>query len=152
MKPKIIESKSLKDTKMLAKLLLSDWLSFNKKKSSNWLICLYGELGSGKTAFTKFICKELGVKDVVNSPTFVIMKKYESANEKNKKYLLYHFDCYRIQSAKEVLDLGWEEIIQGENNIIIVEWPERIEEILPQKRLNIKFEIIGDKSRIISFS
>lgn len=150
MKSKNIISESLEDTKALAKILLCGWLEVNKKKNSNWLICLSGELGSGKTAFTKALAKELGIKDVVNSPTFVIMKKYESG--KNRRYSLYHFDCYRITDAREILDLGFEEILSGENNIIIVEWPEKIKEILPKKRLNIKFEVTGEKSRKIKLS
>lgn len=150
MKSKTILSYSLKDTQELAKILLRGWLEENKKRNSNWLICLSGELGSGKTAFTKALAKELGVRDVVNSPTFVIMKKYLS--KKNRKYTLYHFDCYRMREASEVLDLGFEDILHGENNIIIVEWPENIEEALPEKRLNIKFEIIGENSREIKIS
>jgi len=150
MKVKTILSKDPKDTQELAKILLCDWLTFNEKKNSSWLVCLSGELGSGKTYFAKSLAKELGVKGMVNSPTFLIMKKYISGN--NKKYALYHFDCYRISDPKEVLDLGWEEILNGENNIIVVEWPEKIEKILPGKRLNISFKITGESSREIKFS
>lgn len=150
MKSKTIFLENIEDTKALAKILLSGWLTENKKKNSNWLICLSGELGSGKTAFTKSLAKELGVEGIVNSPTFVIMKKYSS--KKHKKYALYHFDCYRISEPKEVLDLGFEEILHGENNIIIIEWPEKISEILPKKRLNIKFEVTGINSRSVKIS
>lgn len=150
MKSKTILLENLKDTKALAKILLSGWLEENKKKNSNWLICLSGELGSGKTVFTKSFAKELGVEGIVNSPTFVIMKKYSS--KKHKKYSLYHFDCYRISKPKEVLGLGFEEILHGENNIIIIEWPEKIREILPKKRLNIKFEVTGINSRSVKIS
>jgi len=148
MKSKTILLKNLSDTRELAKILLRCWLEENKKKNSNWLICLSGELGSGKTAFTKALAKELGVEGVVNSPTFVIMKRYFS--KKHKKYSLYHFDCYRISEAGEVLDLGFEEILRGENNIIVIEWPEKIKKILPQNRLNLKFEVIDENIRRIS--
>jgi tRNA threonylcarbamoyladenosine biosynthesis protein TsaE len=150
MKRKIVLSESPADTRVLAKILLSGWLEVNKKKNSNWLICLSGELGSGKTAFAKSLAEELGVVGIVNSPTFVIMKKYSS--KKNKKYTLYHFDCYRIREAKEVADLGFEEILYGENNIIIIEWPEKIREALPKKRLNLKFEVVGENTRRIELS
>lgn len=147
-----INSKNPEDTKMIAKMLLRKWLFLNRRKNSNWLICLSGELGSGKTAFAKFLCEELGVKSVVSSPTFLIMKKYKPFKKANKKYNIYHFDCYRVRNAKEILDLGWEDILFGENNIIVVEWPEKIEEILPKKRLNIRFEIAGESSRRIELS
>lgn len=148
MKSKIIISENLKDTQVLAKNFLYGWLEVNRSRNSNWLVCLSGDLGSGKTVFAKALAKNLGVSGVVNSPTFVIMKKYIPKN--NKKYTLYHFDCYRIQDASEVLDLGIEDILHGENNIIIVEWPEKIEEVLPQKRLNLKFEVVDENTRRIS--
>ena len=146
-----IITKNPEKTKEFAKVLLKEWLEINKAKNSNWLICLSGDLGGGKTVFVQGLAEELGVKEIVNSPTFLIMKKYNSFKETNKKYNLYHFDCYRISSYKEILDLGWEEIISGENNIIAIEWPGEIEEILPKKRLNLKFEFIDENTRKISF-
>lgn len=149
---KKVITKSPKETRELAKMLLCEWLEFNESKNSNWLLCLSGELGGGKTTFAQALVKELGIKGVASSPTFLIMKKYKPSKKINKKYTIYHFDCYRINSGREILDLGWEEIITGENNIIIVEWPEKIEKILPQNRLDIKFELISEKSREITFS
>ena len=115
-----IISKDFKQTKEFAKDLVGQWLEINKAKSSNWLVCLYGDLGGGKTIFAKGIAEELGIKEIVNSPTFLIIKKYLSSKKINKKYTLYHFDCYRISDSQEILDLGWEDIISGENNIIII--------------------------------
>ncbi len=142
---------SPEETKWLAGTLLKEWLNLNKNKNSNWLVCLYGDLGGGKTTFVKGMAEKLGIKETVNSPTFVIMKKYISANAAYKKYALYHFDCYRISDCNEILDLGWEEIIGGENNIIVIEWPEKIEDILPKNKLRIKFEFIGENLRGIKF-
>jgi len=139
------------ETKEFAKMLCQQWLKINKTKNSNWLVCLYGDLGGGKTIFSQGIGEELSVKEIVNSPTFLIMKKYLSGKKTNKKYTLYHFDCYRITDAQEILDLGWEDIISGENNIILVEWPERIETILPEARLNLKFEVVEENVRKIIF-
>jgi len=139
------------ETKKTAKALLKEWLSVNRKNDSSWLVCLRGDLGGGKTTFVKGLAEELGVKETVNSPTFVIMRKYVSSKKMNKKYALYHFDCYRINDPKDVLDLGWEEIIGGKNNIILVEWPERIEKILPRNKLNIEFDFIDETSRSIKF-
>jgi tRNA threonylcarbamoyladenosine biosynthesis protein TsaE len=149
---KKVITKNPQETRELAKMLISEWLKINKRKSSNWLLCLSGELGGGKTTFTQALARELGIKGVIGSPTFLIMKKYQPAKKINKKYTLYHFDCYRLNSGQEVLDLGWEEIIKGENNIIVVEWPEKIEDVLPKKRLNIKFKMISEKTREIILS
>lgn len=146
-----IVTTSPKETKKLARTLAKEWLNFNKNKNSNWLVCLYGDLGGGKTTFVKGVAEELGIKETVNSPTFLIMRKYVFLKKTNKKYSLYHFDCYRISNYGEILNLGWEEIIGGENNIIAVEWPEKIKDILPKNKLNIKFEFIGENSRVIKF-
>ncbi len=150
MSKKQITTKNPEETKEFAKILIREWLKINKTKNSNWLICLYGDLGRGKTTFVQGVAEELGIKETVNSPTFVIMKKYTLA--KNKKYTLYHFDCYRISSYKDILSLGWEEIISGENNIIIAEWPEKIEKILPKKRLNLEFEFLDENRRGIKIN
>ena len=147
-----IISKDFEQTKEFAKDLVGQWLEINKTKNSNWLVCLYGDLGGGKTTFAKGIAEEFGVKEIVNSPTFLIMKKYFSLKKINKKYTLYHFDCYRIFDSQEILDLGWEDIISGENNIIIIEWPEKIENILPKKRLNLKFIFVDENVRRIEFN
>ncbi|MCK4891230.1 MAG: tRNA (adenosine(37)-N6)-threonylcarbamoyltransferase complex ATPase subunit type 1 TsaE [Candidatus Pacebacteria bacterium] len=146
-----ITTKSPEETKEFAKVLVEEWIQINKTKNSNWLVCLYGDLGGGKTTFVQGLAEEFGIKETVNSPTFLIMKKYTSSKKINKKYTLYHFDCYRISDYKEILNLGWEEIISGENNLIVIEWPEKIEEILPEKRLNIEFKFINENARKIWF-
>jgi tRNA threonylcarbamoyladenosine biosynthesis protein TsaE len=145
-----ITTKSSQETKEFARVLVGEWLEINKIKNSSWIVCLYGDLGSGKTTFVQGLAEELGIKKTVNSPTFLIMKKY-NPTKNNKKYTLYHFDCYRISNYQEILDLGWEEIISGENNIIVIEWPEKIKKILPKKRLNIKLEFIDENVRSINF-
>ena len=145
-----IITKSSEETKDFAKVLVGEWLELNKTKNSSWLVCLSGDLGSGKTTFVQGLAEELGIKEVVNSPTFLIMKKYSARRDEALPHL-YHFDCYRISDYQEILDLGWEEIISEKNNIIVIEWPEKIEEILPKKRLAIKFEFIDENVRKINF-
>jgi len=130
------------------------------------IICLTGELGSGKTTFAQGVLKGLGAKGPYTSPTFVVMKKYhETRNtkhvtqkEKKNKLLhvtcymscdVYHIDAYRV-GPKDILDLGWEEIIAGKNNIIIVEWAERIKAIIPKGSLWLKFRHLKDDERKIS--
>jgi len=145
-----ITTKGSEETKNFAKETLRELLRLNENK--NYIICLHGDLGAGKTTFVQGLAKELEIKETINSPTFLIMKKYSSI-KKNKKYILYHFDCYRISDHQEILDLGWEEIINGENNIIVIEWPEKIKKILPGERLDVKFEFIDENTRkIVSLS
>ncbi len=123
------------------------------------IICLEGELGSGKTTFAQGFLKGLGVKGPYTSPTFVVIKEYKPTTNnrqlttKNKKELLvvsgklsvYHIDAYRV-TAKDILNLGWEEIISNKNNIVIVEWADRIKKIIPKGALWIKFEWV-DKNK-----
>jgi tRNA threonylcarbamoyladenosine biosynthesis protein TsaE len=97
------------------------------------VICLSGDLGSGKTTFTQGLLKGLKVRGPYTSPTFVIMKKYKNN--------IFHFDVYRV-GDKDILNLGWEEIIADKNNVIIVEWADRIKKIVPKKCLWVKFELV----------
>ncbi len=98
---------------------------------------LQGELGSGKTTFVQGFTKELGIKEKVLSPTFVILKKYEIPSTKpetiSKFTSLYHIDCYRLEKPKELFRLGFKEIIADPQNIIIIEWADRIKTVLPQE-------------------
>ena len=98
--------------KELARKILKDPLGQKAK-----VLALAGDLGAGKTTFLQGFAKGLGVKGKINSPTFVIMKRFGT---------FYHLDCCRIQRPEEILDLGWEEIISDPKNIVAVEWPERI--------------------------
>jgi len=111
------------------------------------LICLFGDLGGGKTTFAQGFAKGLGVKDKITSPSFVLMKKYSL-----KKGLLdsfYHFDCYRLKNPGEILALGWEEIIAEPKSVVLVEWAEKIKKYLPKERINIRFEFIDQSRRKI---
>lgn len=122
------------------------------------VIGLSGELGSGKTTFAQSFAKALGIKERVISPTFMIMKKFQipkiksQANFKNQTKsfkTLIHIDAYRIEDAEEMLDLGWEEMVENPENIILVEWPENIKKIFPKKHFWIKFFHAGGKKRAI---
>ena len=106
------------------------------------MIALSGDLGSGKTTFTKGIGKGLGVKDSkrINSPTFVLIKEY------NGRVPLYHLDLYRLDDLKEIENLAIEEYIYG-NGITVIEWAEKIKSILPEKHILVKFKIKGDNKR-----
>ncbi len=109
----------------ISKIAHSLFKDINKKKNKNAkIITLSGDLGAGKTTLTKELAKLLGIKKEIVSPTFVIMKKYETKN-KNFKYLI-HIDAYRLKNGKELNVLGWDEMMQNKENLIIIEWPEII--------------------------
>ena len=94
------------------------------KKEVATIVTFSGDLGAGKTTLTKEIAKQLGVVDNVISPTFVIMKIYKLNHKKFKN--LIHIDAYRLDNYKELINLGWNKIITNKDNLIIIEWPERV--------------------------
>ena len=111
------------------------------------VICLNGELGSGKTTFVKACAKILGVAENVISPTFLILKTFAT---KHKKYkLLHHIDAYRLKNADELRALGFETLLSNPRNLIFIEWPERVSEILPKTTIPIQFLFINESSRDI---
>jgi len=127
------------------------------------VIGLYGDLGSGKTTFTKSFISAFGVKNTVTSPTFVIEKIYKIPNLKQNKKVgsatpnflgfkhIIHIDAYRLQSGEEMKDLGWDKISKDPQNIILIEWPEKISDILPKKIKKIEFKFIDENRRKVSF-
>ncbi|KKP42892.1 MAG: hypothetical protein UR31_C0013G0003 [Parcubacteria group bacterium GW2011_GWA2_33_14] len=106
---------------------------------------LQGELGAGKTTFLQGFAKGLGIKEKVNSPTFVIMKKFKIPTSSLKLQassfnFFYHIDCYRLNKPEEILDLGFREIILNPENIVAIEWPEKIKKIMLKNAIVIKFK------------
>lgn len=122
------------------------------------VVGLYGDLGSGKTTFTKYFANQLGIDfDQIISPTFIIQKRFKiSDSEKNSDGAgkqfdnLYHLDVYRIETPEEIKKLNWKEIISDPKNIILIEWANLIEEILPKGTSIIKFETISETERKIT--
>ena len=108
---------------------------------------LRGDLGAGKTTFLQGFAKGLGIKEKIISPTFVIMNRFDIKKGSFRNF--YHLDCYRIEKAKEMENLDFEEIINNPKNIVCIEWPEKIKSILPKDIILIKFKILeGDKREI----
>lgn len=136
-------TKSQRQTNKLAKILAQEIIRKPLNEKNALVIGLEGELGSGKTTFIKGFAKGLGIRKKLTSPTFVLMKKYKN---------LYHIDCYRIKSYKDILALDFKEIIFNPKNIIVVEWAEKIRKILPRDKIWIKFEIISNKEREIKIT
>ncbi len=150
-------TRSPSQTKRLGEILAKEILK-NKKKKRALVLGLEGELGGGKTTFLQGFAKGLGVKEKILSPTFIIMRKFEiriSKFETNSKFKIpksktfYHIDCYRIEKPKEILDLGFKEIISNPQNIVAVEWTDRIRKILPKDILMLKFKFINKNTREI---
>lgn len=105
-----------------------------------------GEMAAGKTTFIKAFCETLGVEDVVSSPTFSIVNEYES-----KTGLIYHFDFYRLKNLQEAYDIGYEEYFYG-GEYCLIEWPSKIEELLPDQYVKVEITITGDQERNFIFS
>ncbi|MBO7290315.1 MAG: tRNA (adenosine(37)-N6)-threonylcarbamoyltransferase complex ATPase subunit type 1 TsaE [Bacteroidaceae bacterium] len=108
---------------------------FVKLLDKGRIFAFYGKMGSGKTTFIKSICEELGVEDTINSPTFAIVNEYED-RERNT---IFHFDFYRIKSIEEVYNMGYEEYFYGDA-VCFMEWPELIEELLPEETVKVFVE------------
>lgn len=148
-----ILSKSLKDTEEIAKEFLGK-ISAGIYGGA-LVVGLYGDLGAGKTTFVQDIAKIFGIKDFVTSPTYVIEKMYslnslKSEVESLKKFdRMIHIDLYRIESEKELIDLHWQEIASDSKNIILIEWPERVAEVLPKNHAKVYFKFISDTEREI---
>lgn len=111
------------------------------------VVAFYGKMGAGKTTFIKAVCEELGVTDVVNSPTFSIVNEYR-ADESGE--LVYHFDFYRINRIEEAYDLGYEDYFYS-GAICLIEWPELVEELLPADAVRVEVAEQADGSRTISW-
>jgi tRNA threonylcarbamoyladenosine biosynthesis protein TsaE len=113
------------------------------------ILALEGDLGGGKTTFLKGFAKGLGIKEKILSPTFILIKKFNIKHRTSNFKHFYHIDCYRIEKAKEILNLGFKEIIKDPKNIVAIEWADKIKKILPKKVLKIKFKILEKKEREI---
>jgi tRNA threonylcarbamoyladenosine biosynthesis protein TsaE len=162
-------SKSVEETEKIAK-------EFIEKISMGFydgavVVGLYGDLGSGKTTFTQAVARHFGIDEYVTSPTFVIMKRYridsqkskvksqKNEREKNSSILLstlnfplstfVHVDAYRLDSGKELLALDWERDLRDSRNLIFIEWPERVAEILPKNHIKINFKFVSENEREI---
>ena len=117
--------------------------NFESEKFPNMIICLDGDLGSGKTVFTKGFAHALGIEENITSPTFNIIKEYTSG-----ELPLYHMDVYRLDGNTD--GVGVEEYFK-KDGVVIIEWADTIEDILPEERLDIKFKVIDENSRVLKF-
>jgi tRNA threonylcarbamoyladenosine biosynthesis protein TsaE len=149
-------SSSTEDTDKIATEIAS---KIEAKKDSATVIGLYGELGAGKTTFMKYFAKALGVTEEIQSPTFVLMKFFKlnfptlPAGQAGCAFqTLIHIDAYRLDNGEDLLKLGWKELLADPNNLICIEWPERVAEVMPEHFV-LRFEHVGEENtRKISFA
>ena len=119
---------------------------FIKNMGKGNVFAFYGKMGAGKTTFIKAVCEELGVEDVITSPTFAIVNEYTDGQGAP----IYHFDFYRIKKLDEVFDMGYEDYIDS-GHLCLMEWPELIEDILPDDATKVTIKVNEDGSRTLEF-
>ncbi len=125
--------------------------TFAKTLKGGEVLALYGDLGSGKTTFMQGLAKGLGITGNIISPTFIIMRTYNVGNRDEGLGIrnLYHLDLYRIENGEQAVDLGLKDLMGNRENVIAIEWPDKIENILPEKRIDLIFEYLEDDRRKI---
>lgn len=140
-----ILSESLEKTYDLAR----DYIATLTPASHATVLAFTGDLGSGKTAFTQGVARALGVTTDITSPTFVIEKIYKLEGQAFEH--LVHIDAYRLASGKELSHLGWEELLANPKNLIVVEWPELVADVMPEYARKLTFAFIDESTRSISW-
>lgn len=138
----IFISKNFKETQKIGE-------KFGKTLACSAIICLEGDLGSGKTTFIKGLAKGLGIKNAVTSPTFLMIKKYEIKRGGCAARSFYHIDCYRADNVQKLQFLGIEDILKEKSAITAIEWPEKIKDYIPERAITIKFEWVSENERKI---
>lgn len=109
------------------------------------VVCLSGEMGAGKTTFTQGLCRGLGVREPVSSPTFSLVHEYAG------RFPVWHLDTYRLRSSDELIDLSWDDLLSG-RGVVIIEWPERIADALPEERLDIAIDYGAGDTRVLTLT
>ena len=120
---------------------------FIKNMGTGHVFAFYGKMGAGKTTFIKAVCEELGVDDVITSPTFAIVNDYTSSKDDSH---IFHFDFYRIKKLEEVYDMGYEDYFYS-GSLCFIEWPELIEDILPGDAVKVTITHNEDGGRLVEF-
>lgn len=142
-----IITKSARETQKVAAELAEKLVK--RKKSKSLVMALEGELGAGKTTFIKGFSKALGVREKVLSPTFVLIHKHKIHTQHSTFNTLYHIDAYRLKSEKDLLKLGIKEIFANPQNIVLLEWADRVKKAIPKESIWIYFDHISKSKREI---
>ncbi len=135
-------SKSQAETEKIAKELV-------QKLQGGEVLALVGNLGAGKTVFVKGLAKSLGIEDNITSPTFVLMKIYQTQHEKIKR--LVHVDCYRLEKTEDLAEIGLADYLNDPENIVVIEWADRVVN-LPKNAININIDYIEGQTRRVRVS
>ncbi len=150
---------NLNETENLAKLFLEKILNIEKNRAESaevltaMVVGFSGDLGAGKTTFTQAVARLLGVSSSVTSPTFVIEKRYEVSSEAFLSTFtqLIHIDAYRLDGGKELIKLDFQELLNDPKKLIIIEWPEKVQDVLPKDLIMVDFKWVDDTVREITF-
>lgn len=148
----VMEVKNIVELRALAGGFLQT-LAKEPVKNTATVVGLSGDLGAGKTAFTKCIAELLGITDVVTSPTFILEKVYnipEGGIVSERFAKLVHIDAYRLEEGKDMGALGWETLLADSHNIIFLEWPEQVESALPEDMIKLSFEFVSEEVRRVT--
>jgi len=129
-------------------------LAFGKKIARSLkggeTIALVGDLGVGKTVLARGLARGLGVKNIINSPTFVLMKVYKIKNRKLKIRNFIHVDAYRLSSGRELIDIGLKDWLGRKDSVVLIEWADRVKDVLPKKKIKIYLRVISPQERAIT--
>ena len=142
-----ITTTSARETQKLAALLAREIKNISAPCKGALVIALEGNLGGGKTTFAQGFARGLGITAKVLSPTFVILKSFKLRAPSFKRFI--HIDAYRIERANEIKVLGWQDLANDPENIILVEWTDRIRKVIPKDAIHIAFEFVDEKTRRI---
>ncbi len=148
------------ETRKLAKKLVQVFVQSEKNRKNALVVSLEGELGTGKTTFAQGLAKALGIENWIKSPTFILMREHNISQkpESPKTYDLYgltaliHMDCYRLTKPDALIEVGLKDILKDPQNIILIEWGEKITKFLPQNTIKIKFKHLNHDQREIKIS
>lgn len=143
-------SANSKETHQLAQNFIKTTLKKGRKINKALVFVLEGELGAGKTEFLKGVAKALKIKEKINSPTFVIMKRFKL--KRNDFNYLWHLDLYRLKNIKELISLGFKDLLEDKKNLIFIEWGMKVKKILPKDFKLIKIKILEDNKRFIEIN
>lgn len=140
-------TESKEATERFAKRFLDRLLAKPGKPGTATVVALEGDLGAGKTTFTKGIARALSLPDLVTSPTFVIEKVYYIDPPQGPYRRLVHIDAYRLEDPKELESIGWHEIATDPENLILIEWPQKVAGLIPPRAWHIAFSYVDEHSR-----
>lgn len=143
------EISNINDLDQVAAVILGRAEKIAAENSGAVVIALHGDLGAGKTAFTKQLAKDLGITETITSPTFIIQKSFNITASRSPFTKLIHIDTYRIDLQDELVKLGWNENVAESRNLISVEWPENIPDILPEHTIHLYFTFVDETTRLI---